>query len=362
METKPVPNASDEGVRRFDGRRSDGRSLVAESLARGSLLLVLAGLIAFFSLLDGGLFFSGDNLRLILTAQAVTGVIALAVTVALVTGEVDLSVAGTMGTVSALVADRVVAGVNPVVAVLMGLGIAAGVGLLNGALVTYGRLSSIIATLATGTLATGIGLALVGPETVVGLDQSFVGVFATDWGGVQAAFYMLIALTAGAVALLQRTLLGRRLFFVGQNREAAALLGIRVRRLTFGGLVTASLLAGFAGVMLAGQNGSANVTETGGYLLPAFAASFLGTSTIVPGRFNAGGTLVATYVMGTAAIGLNVAGVPQWSSYLFNGGLLIIALAMFTFLKLRRERLAKRGSMRQTEADDAAEVADGADD
>lgn len=355
----------DRDSQRRSRNRRKGRSLVADLLARGSLLLVLACLIVVFTLVDGSLFFSGDNLRLILSSEAITGVIALAVTVALVTGEVDLSVAGVMGTVAAVVADGVVSGIDPVIATLMGISIAVGIGLLNGVLVTYGRMSSIIATLATGTLATGAGLAIVGPVTITGLDSSFVGVFTTDWGGIQTAFYLLIAFTAVAVVVLQRTLIGRRLYFTGQNRESAALLGIGVRRLTIGGLVTSSLLAGLAGVMLAGQTGSANVTETTSYLLPAFAASFLGTSAVVPGRFNAGGTLIATYVLGTAAMGLNMAGVPQWSSYLFNGGLLITSLAMFTFLRARRERLAKRDSMQRATLRpgraDGEEVADASD-
>jgi ribose transport system permease protein len=122
-------------------------------------------------------------------------------------------------------------------------------------------------------------------------------------------------------------------------------------------MVATALLAGFAGVMLTGQNGGANVTQTAGYLLPAYAAAFLGTSAFVPGRFNAGGTLVATYVLGVATVGLNTAGVPQWSSYVFNGGLLIVSLGLFTVLKARKERQAKRESMLAAERTEEAEHA-----
>jgi ribose transport system permease protein len=246
-------------------------------------------------------------------------------------------------------------GVPSVLAIVLGLLFSAVFGLVNGLLVVYGRLSSIIATLATGTLATGAGLALVGPNTISGLSPGFLNLFSSSVGGVQTAFYILVVLTAGAAVVLQRTLLGRRLFFVGQNRDSAALLGIKVRRLTIGSLVVASVLAGFAGIMLAGQNGGTNVTQTSGYLLPAFAAAFLGTAAIVPGRFNATGTLIAVYVLGTATVGLNMAGVATWSTYIFNGGLLILSLGLFTVLKLRKERQAKRESMAafaKTEAGD----------
>ena len=230
-----------------------------------------------------------------------------------------------MGAVSGYVALLSSEGRSTPYAIAVGLLLAAAFGLVNGLLVTYGRLSSIIATLATGTIATGVGLALVGPSTVSGLSPSFLSIFATYWGGVQSAFYIVIVLTVVGAIVLQRSLLGRRLFFVGQNRDAAALLGIRVRLLTIGAMVAASVLAGFAGVMLAGQTGAASVTQTNGYLLPAFAAAFLGTSAFLPGRFNAAGTLLATYVLGVAIVGLNMSGVANWSSYIFNGALLIVS-------------------------------------
>lgn len=321
------------------------RMSVPVLLSRSSLVLVLVALVAIFTGINGSTFFSTDNFRVILSTQATYGVIALAVTVALVVGEIDISVSGVMGAVAGVTSLAASNGVPPVVSILIALALAAGFGLANGLLVTYAGLSSIIATLATGTIATGVGLAIVGPNTIGGLPRSFLRLFATSAGGVQMAFYILLALTIIAVAVLQWTLLGRRLFFVGQSRDAAGLLGIRVRRLTIGGMVVASMLAGFAGVMLAGQNGAANVTQTSGYLLPAFAAAFLGTSAIVPGRFNAGGTLIATYVLGAATVGLNMTGAATWTTYIFNGCLLIVALGLFTALKLRKERIAKRQSI-----------------
>ncbi|HXT94220.1 MAG TPA: ABC transporter permease [Trebonia sp.] len=336
------------------GRSRRALPQVSAAASRGSLFIVLVALIAIFAGIDGSTFFSLSNLQVVLTTQATYGVISLAVTVALVVGEVDLSVGGVMGAVAGVMALMVSDGVPTGLALVLALLLGAAFGLVNGLLVTYGRLSSIIATLATGTISTGIGLAIVGPNTVSGLSQTFLSIFATPWGGIQTAFYLLVGLSVVAIVILQRTLLGRRLFFVGQNRDAAELLGIKVRRLTVGGMTVTGLLAGFAGIMLAGQNGAANVTQTNGYLLPAFAAAFLGTSAIVPGRFNAGGTLLATYVLGAATVGLNMSGVATWSTYIFNGALLIISLGMFTVLRLRKERTAKKQSMLAAERTAAA--------
>ena len=329
--------------------RRNGMNL-ASIAARGSLVMVLIALVVVFALINGSDFFAANTFKLILSTQAAVGVIALAVTIASVTGQVDLSVASVMGGAAGITAMQVADGSSPVVAMAQALTFALVFGLANGFLVTVGRMSSIIATLATGTIATGVGLALVGTNTIAATEPAFLNMFSSTIGGIQTAFFILVAITIVAVVVLQWTRLGRRLFFVGQNRDAAGLLGIKVRQLTIGGMVAAALLAGFAGIMLTGQNGGASVTQTSGYLLPVFAASYLGTSAIVPGRFNAAGTFIATYVLGTASLGLNMAGVPQWSSYLFNGGLLIISLGAFEIVNVRKTRVAKRESIRAAAA------------
>jgi ribose transport system permease protein len=335
-----VPTAAESRTRRGP------RPALTAAAARGSLVIVLILLIAVFTGIDGRNFFSSSTLELVLSTQAAVGVIALAVTVASVAGQIDLSVAGVMGGSAAIAADQVSNGGSAFVAILAALAFALAFGLVNGLLVTYGRLSSIIATLATGTIATGVALAFVGPNTITAVTPAFLNLFSSSVGGVQSAFFILVVIAVAAVVVLQWTRLGRRLFFVGQNRDAAALLGIRVRRLTMGAMIAAGLLAGFSGVMLTGQTGGASVTQTSGYLLPAFAASFLGTSAIVPGRFNAAGTFIATYVLGAATVGLNQAGVPNWSTYLFNGGLLIVSLGAFAMVNLRKDRAAKLASVR----------------
>jgi len=339
-----------------DGTEGKGRvrrglkAIVVEVGARGSLVLVLVALVVIFTLMKGSIFFSASNFQQILSSQAATGILALAVTVALIAGEIDLSVAGVMGAVGGIVAYYVSRGLNSGLSVFIGLAIALAFGLVNGVVVTYGRLNSIIVTLATGTIATGVGLAIAGPNTISGLRESFMTVFTTSWAGIQTSFYMFFGVVIVAAIVLQRTPLGRRLFFVGQNSEAAGLLGIRVKELKIGGLVVSALLAGLAGLIVVGQSDGGSVTETASYLLPAFAAAFLGTSAITPGRFNSVGTFLATLVLGTATVGLDEAGIPNWATYVFDGGLLIIALGIFMVLKIRRERAAKVHSMQEVMA------------
>jgi ribose transport system permease protein len=319
-------------------RRRRASEMVMDLSLRGSLVFVLAGVVIVFGALKGGVFLSTSNFTEILSAQVVTGILALAVTVVLIAGELDLSVAAVMGSVSATVGLLLTEHVNPVAAALIGLGIAAAFGIANGVLVAYLGVNSIIVTLGTASIATGVGLAIVGPDTVSAFPTSFLNFFTDSWGGIQTAFYMLIGIILIAMFALQFTRMGRRLFFTGQNVHAAHLLGIRVRRLKLGGFIAAGVLAGLAGIVLAAQSDSTSVVETTSYLLPAYAAAFLSTTAITPARFNAVGVLIATVILGTVSTGLNELAVPDWTTYAFDGGLLIIALGLFTLLKSTRER------------------------
>jgi ribose transport system permease protein len=336
-ETPPPPAGNVVQVGRSPSHMSLGHRVGDLSL-RGSLIFVLAALIIVFGALNGGTFLSTSNFTEIANAQVLTGLLAIGVAVVLIAGELDLSVAAVMGTVGATVALLLTKGMNPIAAACIGLAIAGAIGVANGVLVGYFRINSIIVTLGSASIATGIGLAIVGPDTVAAFPNSFVNFFTNTAGGLETCFFMLLVVVVVAAFLLQFTPMGRRLFFMGQNVHAAHLLGIRVRRIKLGSFIIASLLAGFAGIVLASQSDSASVVETTSYLLPAYAAAFLSTTAITPARFNAVGALIATIILGTVDTGLNELAVPDWTTYAFDGGLLIIALGLFTLLKTTRER------------------------
>jgi ribose transport system permease protein len=330
--------ASGSGSRRSSPHHAHLLERAGELATRGSLLIVLAVLVVVFGTLSGSVFLSWSNMTEILSAQAATGTLALAVMVVMISGELELSVAAVMGTVSATVALLLTQHYNPLLAALIGLGMGAGFGLANGVLVVYVGIDSIIATLGTASVATGIGLAIVGPDTVANFPTSFLNFFTSTWGGVETCFYILLGIVALAVLVLQFTPMGRRFFFTGQNAQASYLLGIRVKRLKLGAFVAAGVLSAVAGVVLAAQSDSASVIETTTYLLPAYAAAFLSTAAIMPGRFNAVGVLIAAIILGTLATGLNDLAVPDWTTYVVDGGLLIIAIAFFTAIRAARDR------------------------
>ena len=135
--------------------------------------------------------------------------------------------------------------------------------------------------------------------------------------------------------LLQHTATGRKIYACGFNENAARLAGVPTARFKFASLIASATLAGFAGIVLAATLGSGSPTAGESYLLPAFAAVFLGATQLTPGRFNSFGTLVGILMLGTGTTGLALARQPQWIQDMFTGVVLIVALAL-TSIQVRR--------------------------
>jgi ribose transport system permease protein len=138
----------------------------------------------------------------------------------------------------------------------------------------------------------------------------------------------MLVLAAVIYIVIEYLPVGRYLYASGGNPLAARLAGVRVDRIVFGSLVASSLVAGFAGVVLAARIGTASPDIGPSYLLPAFSAVFLGSTQIKPGRVNVLGTLIAIYLLATGVKGLQLAGAPSYTNNLFNGAALIIAVAL----------------------------------
>ena len=155
--------------------------------------------------------------------------------------------------------------------------------------------------------------------------------------GIPYAFYYASAAAVVMWYVFDYTPLGRGLLFVGRGREVARLNGIAVDRVRLGALDHVRRSVAAAGILYAGVLGSADPYSGLNFLLPAFAAAFLGATTILPGRFNPWGVIVAVYFLATGITGLTMLGIPLWVTNVFNGGALILAV---TISQLTRGREA----------------------
>jgi ribose transport system permease protein len=257
--------------------------------------------------------------------------------VTLSVGEFDLSIASNMGFGAILTAVLVVQhGWSPPAAVLLSLVACAGIGLLNAVIGVWVGIDSIVTTLGMGTLVLGITEKISNGATVAGLSTSLA-----NWANksfllnLPVSFYYGLALAVLLAYIMRFTPLGRHMAFVGSNREVARLAGVRVRRIRMGAYVTAGLLSGLGGVLLSIGNGGFDPSSASTYLLPAFSATFLGTSVIRPGRFNSLGTMVAIYFLVTGITGLQLLGYTGWVNDVFYGAALVIAVVISTVARRR---------------------------
>ncbi|ABL80206.1 MULTISPECIES: ABC transporter permease [unclassified Nocardioides] len=317
-----------------DDRASSGSGGgdLATHLQRYALLLALVALIAVFSVLRTETFFTVANLTTILSIQATAAMLAMGVTLVLIIGEFDLSVAAVMGLSASLIAYLTTEhGVSVPLACLVALALAAIVGLVNAALVVGAGLNSFIVTLAVGTLVQGLAIGVAGSVTIGGLPTSLTYPFQSRFLDVQAAFFFMLAVAFVLYLVVGRMPIGRSMFFTGNARAAAELAGVRTARVRVGVMMTAGLLAGAAGVMFVGQTGAASPSIADPFLLPAYAAGFLGATAFTPGRFNVWGSVWAVYLLAVGTTGFQFLGLDNWVINVFNGGVLVLAVGLSRF-------------------------------
>ena len=304
------------------------------------LVLVWIVMIAIFGILQPATFLTWVNLSTLLGSQAVLVVVTLGLLIPLTANDFDLSIASTMTLCSMLLAVmNVNHGIGIGWAIVAALALGALVGLVNGLLITIFRIHSLIVTLGTGTFLHGLTLWISDSMTISGVSPMLMNaVIVNRLFGIPLEFYYAILLTALIWYLLEYTALGRCILFVGRGREVARLSGINTDRVRIACLVVSGSFGALAGVLYAGTQGAADPVSGTSYQLPAFAAAFLGSTCIVPGRFNPWGAAVAVYFLVTGITGLVFLGFSSFIQEMFYGGALVIAVTLSQLVSGRQEQ------------------------
>jgi ribose transport system permease protein len=302
------------------------------------LLVAWVVVIVFFSLLRPDAYPTWGNFSTILGSQAVLVVITLGLMIPLTAGDFDLSVASVLMLSQMLIGILNVQHGWPIgLAIAAAVALSAVIGLINAGFILFFRIPSLIVTLGTGTFINGIVLWISASQTVGGISDNLVNaVIVARLFGIPLAFYYGLALSALVWYVFEFTALGRRLLFVGRGREVARLSGIRVDRVRMGCLVASSMFSALAGTLYAGMTGAADPTSGLNYLLPAFAAVFLGATSITPGRFNPWGSFIAVYLLVSGITGLTMLGIDTFVQNLFYGGALVLAVAASQLVRNRQ--------------------------
>jgi ribose transport system permease protein len=171
-------------------------------------------------------------------------------------------------------------------------------------------------------------LLTTGGKVVIGLPVE--AKYLANWSflAVPGPAVVLVLLSAIVSILLGMTSFGRQVYAVGANREAARLSGVNVKSVSTATLVISGVISSIAGILITARIGAGSPAVGPEYLLPGFAAVFLGSTQVRPGRFNVPGTLIAVFMLATGVRGLRLVGADNWVSGVFYGIALIVAVAV----------------------------------
>ncbi|MFT4001359.1 MAG: ABC transporter permease [Rhizobium sp.] len=317
-----------------------GSKLAAAALRFGSLLAFAAILVVFA--LTAPYFLTVGNIGNVLGQSAISGVLAIGLTIVLiaggsnvVTGGIDLSLAANMGLSAAVYATLVQLGFGDGAAIAGALVTGLAIGAVNALAIVFAGIVPLLATLAVMNIVAGLELVLT-QNTVLPASTDLLTVLSSsDAFGIPVLAYVLIGFTIIVAAVVQFTPLGLRLYAVGEFPEAARAAGLPLRRLTAGAFVASGLCGGIAGILSVAYL-SGSTTGSGEMLLPVVVTALLGSvfsRRLVP---TIGGTLVSTLFVGFLINGFQLLNLP---STLVSGvqGLLILIVVSATTLLRQRE-------------------------
>ncbi len=304
------------------------RLLAALSFRNISAVYIWILLMIVFSIWVPETFLTSTTLKSVLAQESVTAIVAIGLVLPLAAGLYDLSIGYMLGTAQITVAWMMgIQGQSPWLSIAFALAVGLGVGVLNGFLVVKVKINSFIATLAVGSGLAAVISLLSGDTQIIGLDQSFQRLGTNQFLGLSWPSYYLLALAIVLWYVTEQTPIGRYLFATGGNPEAARLAGVRTNRVMWGALIGCATIAAFAGIVATARVGAGAPGAGPPYLIPAFAAVFVG-ATQFKGRPNVWGTVLAVYVLATGVKGLQLAGAPVWLPDLFNCIALLLAVGL----------------------------------
>ena len=293
-----------------------------EKVGMPFVLLVLV----VFMLIKAPNFGTVSNLFNVARSISISAILAAGMTFVIITTGIDLSVGSTIavsGCIAVLAAQQ---GLNPLLAILLGMVIGALIGLINGFLIAYCNLAAFIVTLGTMTFMRGLAYTITGGLPIVDNGLNFRALGNGYLFHVPIPFIVMIIVYVVMWIVLDKTKYGSHVYAVGGNAEAARLSGINVKGVLLSVYVIAGLCAGLAGCIFAARVVSAQPTAGDGYEMDAIAAAVLGGTSLMGGKGKIPGTLIGAIIFGVLTTGLVLMNVPFFTQQLVKGIVIIIAV------------------------------------
>jgi ribose transport system permease protein len=329
----PTPSAG--GIRIRERKRLSG-----SYFERYGTLAFFILYFIFIAVVDSTRFASWSNISLILGQNAYLAFLAASATLILLCGQFDLSIGATAGLAAIMTAYLTSdVGLSVPLTILVVLSVGFITALINAFLVIVAKINAFIATLGTGGAIGGVALWVSGGQILYGgIPPVLTNSANHRLLAIPLSFIYAIVLMVLVWALTTRTVVGRYWYAIGSNSEATRLAGVRVSVMTMWAFVGCGLLAAMCGILYTATFASADPNSGPNFLLPAFAAAFLGSAILSDGRFTMLGSVLGTFLIALATNGLEIAGVNFAAQPIFNGAVLVVAVGLTEVLRRRRRR------------------------
>jgi rhamnose transport system permease protein len=299
-------------------------------------------------------FLTSSNISIALAGMTPAAIVALPMTLIVVTGEIDISVGSIVGLCAAFMAVCLEHGLPVGVTMLLGMAIGTLAGLINGLIVVYGALPSLVVTIGTLALYRGIAQIILNERGVSGFPQWYqdigfgtIGATPIPWSSL-----IFVSLFIGFSVFLHATHWGRALYAIGNNLGAARFSGIHVKRSLLGVFIASGAMSSLAAIILTAYLASARSDTATGLELPVITAVVLGGVNIFGGAGTMPGVLIALLVLAFVQNALGLAGVTPEEQQIVTGSVLIVTLIVFgaadLLRKTRFKRWRPRGATRST--------------
>lgn len=295
----------------------------------GAVFLVMLLLTVVVHFATGGLFYTPYNLSTFMRQASFVIIVAFGQTLVLLLGGIDLSVASMSGLCSMIFAMLVIMlGLNPFLAILIGLAAGVGMGALNGLFICGLNLTPFIVTLATSALYKGIIYVSTKGVPLTGIPESVTVIGQGTLGFMPYPTLIMIVIAIVLILVLKFTTFGRHVYAVGGNEEASKIVGIRVNRTKMGVYCLAGLLSSIAGILMVLRMGASQVNIGENWVMPSITAAVLGGTSMSGGSGGMLGTIVGGLLMGTIQYSISLMGISSYWEQIVIGLVVLVAISI----------------------------------
>lgn len=313
---------------------------LGDFLSKYAIILILIALIAVFGVAAPKTFITEANIFNILRQVAVVGIVAVGMTVVLLTGGIDLSVGSIIGVACVTAAELLLMGMNAVLVVAITLAISVGLGLLNAFFINVAKIPPLITTLAMMTTLRGVAYLITGGMPVFGFDSAILVLGKGElFGVIPVPVLIMVFFFILGWLFLDKTRYGRYIYGVGGNEEATRLSGISVKKIRYIVFAISGFLSGVAGIVLLARINSGAPKSGQGYEMDVITAVVLGGVSITGGEGKIGFVIIGVLFMGVLSNGMTLLNVQEYVQWVIQGLALIGAVSFDRVVQSRKAKV-----------------------